>query len=228
MPPPPNKNKARPRDARSGSRHTTPGSNVSIPITSPPPTNTAFLDIPIVNLSVPPNVKYDDILERHGGNGGIPDPKHLETIATELRLLADAARIRSKYNDGGMRELSRRRKEAIEEEREREREDRERHEKRERSARRELERREAERRDVDMEDISPDKKNGKVKKKDRSVAREENPRERTPNLAAPSIAKPEALEIPVIGTSRLFTSNPYQSLIESSHTRSTTLDGPYH
>lgn len=187
-----NKNKARNRDgARSNSRHTTPGSNISIPVTTPPPTNTAFLDIPIAHLAIPSNIRYDDILERHGGNGGIPDPKHLETIANDLKTLASLAKTRSESNDSGMRELSSRRKEALEEERERERE-------RERESKdRERRERESVRRELSTEDGTPEKKNnGKIKRKERSAVREEKPQERPLNHGAHGLARQDGLELP--------------------------------
>ena len=148
--------------------------------------NTAFLDIPISNLVVPTNIKYDDILERHGGNGGIPDPKHLDIIANDLKTLAALAKTRSEFNDGGMRELAKRRKEAVEEERERE----------EAARQRERKEKESARRDVEMEDVTPERKNGKVRKKERSVAREEKSQERPPNHGAHGLARQDGLDLP--------------------------------
>ena len=196
------KNKMRSRDSvRSGSRHTTPGSTISASVASPTPTITAFLEIPIGNLGVPTNIKYDDILERHGGNGGIPDPKHLETIANDLRTLAALARTRSEFNDGGMRELAKRRKEAVEEGRERERESRER-EKRDRDRDREREKESAARKDVEMEDVPPEKKNGKARRKERSAVRGEEKaqqQERPLNHGAHGVARQDGLDLPVAG-----------------------------
>ena len=112
-----NKGKSKPKDNRqSRSRNTTPSSVVSAP-TSAVAGSTAYLEIPIGSLAVPTNILYDDILERHGGNGGIPDPRNLESLANDLRTLSQLAAERERVCDGGMRELSGRRKLRIEEER---------------------------------------------------------------------------------------------------------------
>lgn len=188
MPPPLGK-KIKGRDGRrSSSRHTTPSSTISAPLASPTPTNTAFLDIPISNLAVPINVKYEDILERHGGNGGIPDPKHLETIADSLKMLAKLAQSRSEFNDVGMRALSARRKEALEQEREREQEARE------------NERLETARREAQEEEDAREKANGKSKRKERSRVREELPQDRPLNHGAHGLARHDGLDLPPKGT----------------------------
>ena len=117
MPPLGNKGKSKSRDNRqSRSRNTTPSSVVSAP-TSVIVGSTAYLEIPIGSLMVPTNILYDDILERNGGNGGIPDPKNLESLASDLRTLSQLAAERERVCNGGMRELSSRRKLRIEEER---------------------------------------------------------------------------------------------------------------
>ena len=191
MPPPLGK-KIKGRDGRrSSSRHTTPSSTISAPLTSPIPTNTAFLDIPISSLAVPSNVKYEDILERHGGNGGIPDPKHLETIADSLKMLAKLAQSRSEFNDVGMRALSARRKEALEQEREREQEARE------------NERLEVARREAQEEEEAREKKSGKANKKERSRVREEKPQDRPLNHGAHGLARQDGLDLPLKGVLRL-------------------------
>ena len=197
-----NKSKGRGRDARSGSRHTTPGSSISVPIASPSPTHTAFLEVPINAITLPAAVRYEDILERQATQGGMPDPPSLNALATELQTLADAAQRRSEINNSGMRELVKRRKIASEEERERdrEREEKERREKRERSARRDAEKKEAERKDVELQDVTPEKKNGKAKRKDKATGSDDKAGERTPTSGLPAITKLEALEIPAIGT----------------------------
>ncbi|KAI9824165.1 MAG: Transcriptional regulator [Phylliscum demangeonii] len=89
---------------------------------------TPFLDLPLDQLLIPTHLTYDDILERHGATAGIPDPKHLDALASDLRTLAGLAEARGQMCDRGMRELSKRRKERIEQEREKEREVRERRE----------------------------------------------------------------------------------------------------
>ena len=117
MPPLGSKGKSKSKDNRqSRSRNTTPSSVVSAP-TSIAAGSTAYLEIPIGSLMVPTNILYEDILERHGGNGGIPDPRNLESLANDLRTLSQLAAERERVCDGGMRELSGRRKLRIEEER---------------------------------------------------------------------------------------------------------------
>ncbi len=154
---------------------------------SPTPTKTAFLDIPISDLAIPANVKYEDILERHGGNGGIPDPKHLETIAENLKMLAKLAQSRTKYNDMGMRALAAKRKEALEQEREREMEARE------------QELKELARRQAEEEEAAREKKNEKSKKKERSRVREEKPQDRPLNHGAHGLARQDGSNLPVKG-----------------------------
>ena len=158
---------------------------------SPIPTKTAFLDIPISDLAIPTNVKYEDILERHGGNGGIPDPKHLETIADNLKMLAKLAQSRTKYNDMGMRALSVKRKEALEQEREREMEARE------------LEIKELAKRQAEEEEAAREKKNGKAKKKDRSRVRNEKPQDRPLNHGAHGLVRQDGSNLPVKGMLQL-------------------------
>lgn len=113
MPPLPGKTKTKGRDpARSSrSRNTTPSSNVSAPISTIAATSTTYLDIPIDNLMIHSGISYDDILERHGGGGGIPDPKHLEAMADNLKALSQRAEARGQACDGAMRELVVRQKE---------------------------------------------------------------------------------------------------------------------
>ncbi|KAI9682264.1 MAG: Transcriptional regulator [Caeruleum heppii] len=112
---------------RSRSRNTTPSSvgATTINTSAGNGSTTAFLELPLSQLMVPSNINYDDILERHGSASGIPDPKHLETLAADLRTLASLAEARGQLCDTGMRELSKRRKERLEDEREKERQDRE-------------------------------------------------------------------------------------------------------
>lgn len=92
---------------------------------------TPFLEVPLSQLMIPTNLTYDDILERHGLTSGIPDAKSLDSLATDLRTLAQLAENRRQVCDKGMRELSKKRKERLEQEREMELEERaleERHE----------------------------------------------------------------------------------------------------
>ncbi|MCJ1300735.1 Transcriptional regulator [Hypocenomyce scalaris] len=162
MPPLGGKGKSKGREARqSRSRNTTPSSVVSAAV-SVGPSNTAYLDIPIGNLVIPTNISYDDILERHGGGGGIPDPKHLESLANDLKILSQLAETRSQASDGGMRELSKRRKEAIDDERERE------------QASRDAEEKENMKRAAEDEDDGRERKGAKAKRK-RESGRDERP-----------------------------------------------------
>lgn len=164
MPPLGGKGKGKGREARrSRSRNTTPSSVVSAGV-SIGSANTAYLDISTGSLMVPTNITYDDILERHGGSGGIPDPRHLEALAADLKTLGQLAETRGKACDKGMRELAVRRKERLEGDREKER------------ATREAEEKEKMKREAEELDDRTAKKGAKLKKnKDRNVAREERP-----------------------------------------------------
>lgn len=159
MPPLGGKGKSKGREARqSRSRNTTPSSVVSAAVSVGPPL-TAYLEIAIGSLVIPTNISYDDILERHGGGGGIPDPKHLETLANDLKVLSQLAETRSKAYDAGMRELSKRRKEALDDERQRE------------QASREAEEKESMKRAAEDDDDARGRKGAKLKRrKDRASA----------------------------------------------------------
>lgn len=158
------KSKPKARDGRqSPSRNTTPSSIASLPFTVAV-LSTAYLDIPVSSLVIPPNITYDDILERHGGGGGIPDPKNLELMANDLNTLSLSAETRGQACDGAMRELAKRRKERIEADRVRE------------LASREAEEKENLKRAAEEEDDAGGKKAGRLKKrKDRINAKEERP-----------------------------------------------------
>lgn len=164
MPPLGGKGKSKGREARqSRSRNTTPSSVVSAAV-SVEPAHTAYLDIPMGNLVIPTNISYDDILERHGGGGGIPDPKHLETLANDLKILSQLAETRSQAYDAGMRELCRRRKAALDDERERE------------QASREAEEKQSMKRAAEDDDDGRGRKGSKPKRrKDKGSAGEERP-----------------------------------------------------
>lgn len=164
MPPLAGKGKSKGREARqSRSRNTTPGSVVSAAV-SVGTAHTAYLDIPIGSLVIPTNISYDDILERHSAGGGIPDPKHLETLANDLKVLSQLAQTRCQAYDAGMRELVERRKGAIEDETERA------------QASRAAEEKESMKRAAEDEDDAKGRKGGKLKRrKDKSSAAEERP-----------------------------------------------------
>lgn len=198
MPPLVGKSKSKAREGRqSDSRNSTPSSSVSAPIA---PSHTAFLDILIGNLMIPTNISYDDILERHGGTGGIPDPSHLTTMAKDLKQLSELASARSDTCNAGMRALSEKRREALDEERQKEREARTR-EAEERETLKTL-KKEAD----EEEDEIRGRKGGKVKKKkERSNVREERP------LAhgAHGLARQDGLDLPLNGTFVIHWLYPY-------------------
>ena len=134
---------------------------MSIPASVNQADKTAYLEIPLGSLMTPSNITYDDILERHGGTGPIPDTKHLEVLVNDLKTLSELAETRGQACDSGMRELSSRRKERVEEERERE------------QASREAEEKESLKRAAEDDD---DRKGEKVKRrKERSSVREDRP-----------------------------------------------------
>lgn len=166
MPPLGGKSKPKGRDGRrSHSRNTTPISMVSIPISIIGPPTTAYLEIPIGNLVGSTTINYDDILERHGGGVGIPDPKHLESMANDLNTLSKLADIRGQACDGAMRDLAKRRKDRLEEDRERE------------QVKREVEEKESLKRAAEDEDDARGRKGGKPKKlkKECNGIKEERP-----------------------------------------------------
>ncbi|KAI9842771.1 MAG: Transcriptional regulator [Sclerophora amabilis] len=170
MPPMAGKSKTRGRDhRRSRSRNTTPSSiGTGAGSVQASSVVTAYLETPLAQLMVPANITYDDILERHGSGSGIPDPKHLDTLATDLRTLAQLAEARCEVCDAGMRNLSRRRKLRLEEDREKERKDRE------DDDRKEQLRKEAAARAEDEE--ARERKVGKARsRKERSKVRESRP-----------------------------------------------------
>lgn len=187
MPPLAGKSKPKARDGRqSPSRNTTPSSIASLPFTVAvlSTASTAYLDIPISSLVLPPNITYDDILERHGGGGGIPDPKNLELMASDLNSLSISAETRGQACDGAMRELAKRRKERIEADRMRE------------IASREAEEKEILKRVAEEDDDGGCKKTRRLKKrKDRINVKEERP------LAhgAHGVARQDGGDLPVKG-----------------------------
>lgn len=184
MPPLAAKSKPKARDGRqSPSRNTTPSSIASLPFTVAV-LSTAYLDIPFSSLVLPPNITYDGILERHGGGGGIPDPKNLELMASDLNSLSISAETRGQACDGAMRELAKRRKERIEADRMRE------------IASREAEEKENLKRVAEEDDDGGGKKAVRLKKrKDRINVKEERP------LAhgAHGVARQDGGDLPVKG-----------------------------
>ncbi|KAL8774049.1 MAG: hypothetical protein Q9209_001157 [Squamulea sp. 1 TL-2023] len=122
--------KAKSRDGRqSRSRNTTPSSNISIPIASNTLSQSAYLETDLGKIMVPTNVTYEHLLNQYGGGQGIPDPTSLTQMVDNLKMLGQLAQERATACDGGMRELSRRRKQRVEEEQQLEQENRDRAEK---------------------------------------------------------------------------------------------------
>ena len=191
MPPLPGKTKPKSRDQgrSSHSRNTTPSSNVSAPISTVSITTTAYLDIPISNLAIPKDISYDDILERHGGVGGIPDPKHLEAMADNLKSLSQRAETRGQACDGAMRELVARQKEIkLEDERLKEKAIKE-------KAAQEAAEKESLRKAAEEEEGAKAKKALKKKKKKEQSMKEERPL----THGAHGVAKQDGSELPTKG-----------------------------
>lgn len=115
-----NKGKGKGREVRqSRSRNTTPSSGLSASTATGVSSVPGYLDSDVSQLLVPSTVQYSDILERFGG-GLIPDSKSLEVLAEQLKTLSQFAEARGDACNAGMRELSQRRKEVVEDQREQE------------------------------------------------------------------------------------------------------------
>ncbi|KAL2001683.1 hypothetical protein VTN02DRAFT_1404 [Thermoascus thermophilus] len=115
-----NKGKGKGREVRqSRSRNTTPSSGLSASTATGVSSVPGYLDSDVSQLLVPSTVQYSDILERFGG-GLIPDSKSLEVLAEQLKTLSQLAEARGDACNAGMRELSQRRKEVVEDQREQE------------------------------------------------------------------------------------------------------------
>lgn len=111
-----NKGKGKGRDVRpSRSRNTTPSSGFSAAPTATSAPPTSYLDNDASKLIVPTTVQYADILERMGGVGPIPDSRSLESLVEHLRSLSQSAEARSDACNAGIRELSQKRKEVVDE-----------------------------------------------------------------------------------------------------------------
>lgn len=117
-----NKSKGKGRDSRqSRSRNTTPSSGLSASTTTGASTSVpGYLDNDLSKLFSGVSVHYADLLEQSGGGGHIPDIKTLELIGEHLKTLSQIADTRGDTCNAGMRELSQRRKEVIEDQREQE------------------------------------------------------------------------------------------------------------
>ncbi|PYH96352.1 putative transcriptional regulator Ngg1 [Aspergillus ellipticus CBS 707.79] len=109
-----NKGKGKGREARpSRSRNTTPSSSFSAPATSAQVHS--YLDNDASKLMLPSTVQYGELLERMGGVGLIPDSKSLEMLMEHLKTLSQLAETRGDACNAGIRELSQKRKEVVEE-----------------------------------------------------------------------------------------------------------------
>ncbi|KAK2736631.1 Transcriptional regulator [Onygenales sp. PD_40] len=162
MPPPlANKSKGKGREVRrSRSRNTTPSS-----VSTSTATGTNYLDNDISKILASTSVQYADILDKLGGNGQIPERGALISLSESLKTLNQLAETRGEAINAGIREISQKRKELIEEQREREQVDRD------------AEERLRMKREADEdEDMGRALKGGKLKKrKDRATIKEERP-----------------------------------------------------
>lgn len=108
-----NKGKGKGREARpSRSRNTTPSSSFSAPTAAPV---SSYLENDVSKLLVPGTAQYGELLDRMGGVGSIPDSKSLETLMEHLKTLSQLAEARCDACDAGIRELSQKRKQVVEE-----------------------------------------------------------------------------------------------------------------
>ncbi|KAH8700544.1 putative transcriptional regulator Ngg1 [Talaromyces proteolyticus] len=114
-----NKSKGKGREARrSRSRNTTPSSGLSASTATGTSSVSGYLDNELSKLFSSSAVQYADILEQIGGGSNIPDVKTLELLKDHLKNLSQLADTRGDTCNAAMRELSQRRKEVIEDQRE--------------------------------------------------------------------------------------------------------------
>ncbi|CAK36889.1 uncharacterized protein An01g03510 [Aspergillus niger] len=118
-----NKGKGKGREARpSRSRNTTPNSSFSAGPTASAPLH-SYLDNDVSKLMMTGStIQYGELLERMGGVGPIPDSKSLELLMEHLKTLSQLAETRGDACNAGIRELSQKRKEVVEEQESAERE----------------------------------------------------------------------------------------------------------
>ncbi|KAL3496630.1 histone acetyltransferases subunit 3-domain-containing protein [Aspergillus germanicus] len=111
-----NKGKGKGRDVRpSRSRNTTPSSGFSAAPTATSAPLSSYLDNDASKLMIPVTIQYGEILERMGGVGPIPDSKSLELLIEHLKSLSELAEARGDACNAGIRELSQKRKEVVDE-----------------------------------------------------------------------------------------------------------------
>ncbi|KAJ6045025.1 uncharacterized protein N7446_003227 [Penicillium canescens] len=106
------KSKGKGRDARqSRSRNTTPSSASAPTIPGPPLQN--YLENDVTKLIDLANGQYADVLDLLAAQN-IPDSKTLEALVEHLKSLSDMADARGEVCNAGMREMSQKRKEVME------------------------------------------------------------------------------------------------------------------
>lgn len=109
-----NKSKGKGRDVRpSRSRNTTPNSSFSAAPTATSVPLSSYLDNDASKLILPTAIQYSEILDRMGGVGPIPDSKSLEGLIEHLKSLSQLAESRGDACDAGIRELSQKRKDVM-------------------------------------------------------------------------------------------------------------------
>lgn len=107
------KSKGKGRDARqSRSRNTTPSIAGGATVIAGPPIP-SYLENDVTKLIDLANGQYTDLLDLVAGPN-IPDSKTLETLVEYLKSLSDMADARGEACNAGMREMSQKRKEVME------------------------------------------------------------------------------------------------------------------
>lgn len=179
-----NKGKGKGRETKpSRSRNTTPSSALSA--TTALSSVSGYLDSDVSKVTVPANPQYSEILEKLGNGGTIPDSKSLESLIDHLKTLSQLAETRGDACNAGMRELSQRRKEVLEDQREQEQLEAEERLKMKREA-------------EDDEDGSRASKGGKLKKRKERVSKDERPLA----IGAHELTKQDGSELKVEGESK--------------------------
>ncbi|KAJ5893399.1 hypothetical protein N7495_005090 [Penicillium taxi] len=108
------KSKGKGRDARqSRSRNTTPSNTGSAPTAVLPASLPSYLEKDVAKLIEQANGQYAELLDLVAGPN-IPDSKTLETLVEHLKSLSDMADNRGDACNAGMREMSQKRKEVLE------------------------------------------------------------------------------------------------------------------
>jgi transcriptional adapter 3 len=173
------KSKGKGRDARqSRSRNTTP-SSASAP-TIPALPIQSYLENDVTKLIDLANGQYSDVLDLVAAQN-IPDSKTLETLVEHLKSLSDMADVRGEVCNAGMREMSQKRKDVVEDQ----------------ELDREVRDRSKLKRETDEDDDIH--KGGKLKKrKERASAKEERPL----NHGAHEIARQDGGETKIEGGKR--------------------------